>query len=95
MSVASSSSSSSVPSGDTLYTGTASDVSNIGSGTFTLTGSNGATYTVNIPSGATIWNATRQPIALSNIAQNDSIRLDGSLASDGSITADVVRDTSQ
>ena len=71
------------PSGDMLYTGTATDVSNIGNGTFILTGSDGTTYTVNVPSGATIWNAAREPIALSNIATNDSIRLDGSLASDG------------
>lgn len=73
-----------------LYTGSAS---NIGDTTFTLTDANGTVYTVNILPDTTLWNEARETISLSNIEENHSIRINGTL--DGStITATVVRDIS-
>lgn len=90
-----SSGSGSIPPGDTLYTGTASDVSAIGSGTFTLNASDGTTYTVTITSGATIWNTNRNTMSTANIAPGDSIRIDASSTGNGTLSADVVRDISK
>ena len=90
-----SSTASGIPAGDTLYTGQVTDVSNASSGALTITDQNGTQYTVNVAPSATIWNSSSATIPLSSIAQGDSIRLDGSLQADGTITADVVRDTSQ
>lgn len=86
-----SASSTGIPSGDTLYTGT---LSNASGGSFTLTTAGGTTYTVNVTSGATIWNNARSTVGLSSFNSGDAIRIDASPASDGSLTADVVRDTS-
>jgi hypothetical protein len=78
-----------------LYTGTATDVSNLANSSFVLTGTDGTQYTVQVNPGATIWNTASGNIGLTDIAQGDSIRLNGTLQADGTITADVVRDTSQ
>jgi hypothetical protein len=84
----------SMPVGDTLYTGT---VTSVGAGTITFTDASGNTETANVdPSSATIWNNTSTALPLASIQTGDTIRLDGSLSSDGTtINADVVRDTSQ
>jgi hypothetical protein len=83
-----------VPAGDTLYTGQVTDMSNIASGTFTLTDPSGTQYTINVPAGATVWDSKGNVITLQSISQNDSIRIDASLQTDGTLSADVVRDTS-
>jgi hypothetical protein len=82
-----------VPAGTTKYIGVLSDASQLSNGSFTLT-SNGVTYTVNLATGATVWNNARQVVPVTNFRAGDSIRLDGSITSGTTITAEVVRDTS-
>lgn len=80
---------------ETLYTGTVSDASTLGSGSIILAGDDGATYTVSFADGAAIWDNTRTDMPASNIAEGDTIRLNGTIQPDGTIMADVVRDMSR
>jgi hypothetical protein len=82
---------STLPTGQNLYTGT---VSSIGQNTFVLSGSDGNSYTVNVDSNTAIWNTARSVVSFGSINSGDSIRIDGTL-SGSTITASVVRDTSQ
>ncbi len=79
-----------IPAGESLYTGT---VSNLGTDTFTLTDDLGNSYMVSVPAGAIVWNNARTATPLSSVQPGDAIRIDGTL-SGTTITASVVRDTS-
>lgn len=74
-----------------LYTGVASS---IGTDSFTLTADDGTAYTVATDADTLIWDQTGNTIPFSSIQSGDSIRLNGTLDSAGTIKATVVRDTS-
>lgn len=83
----------SVPVGTTKFIGLLADASQLSNGSFTLN-SNGVTYTVNLATGATVWDNARQVVPVTNFRAGDAIRLDGSITSGTTISAEVVRDTS-
>ncbi len=72
------------------YVGTASGVSG---SSFSLAGTNGTTYTVNVATGAEVVNRNWLTLQLSSIQNGDNVRIWGVNAS-GTITAQIVRDTS-
>ncbi|MBV9349744.1 MAG: fibronectin type III domain-containing protein [Patescibacteria group bacterium] len=88
-SVSSSNHGNGVPAGDRLYVGT---ISAVGNGSFTLKQANGNSYTVNVASGATVWNKNRVSVPWASYKNGDSIRLDASGSE--TLNADVLRDMS-
>lgn len=72
------------------YQGTVSVMNGL---SFTLTGSNGASYAVDVVANATVINRNWFTLSLSSIQNGDTVRVWGANAS-GTITAQIVRDVS-